>query len=246
MPKKALSAASCYIEFIVTKSGTAIKVKRDGQPLEVLPGLQARKQEFVRNAIWDAAIDLFAQRGFDETTVDEIAEAAGVSRRSFFRYFSSKNDLMAQGTVNYGAFLASVIEACPQTFSLSEILREVVLRVAEQSAAQARTSKIMGIAAKYPAAREAQNGRIAEVQEQVARAFARRCGTASGDKVTAHILAGLTLSILSVAFRTWFENGQQNISRTVDQILQTMSGLLCEDRKPSRRGRRKSKAAAGV
>ena len=33
--------------------------------------LQARKQDFVRNAIWDAAIDMFAERGFEETTIDE-------------------------------------------------------------------------------------------------------------------------------------------------------------------------------
>jgi AcrR family transcriptional regulator len=230
----------------VKKSTGALKAKREIQPAEALPGLQARKQEFVRNTMWDAAIDLFAQNGFDETTVDEIAEAAGVSRRSFFRYFSSKDDLMAQGMVNYGAIVTSAIEACPQTFSRSDILREVVLRVAQQSAAQARTRKIMEIAAKYPAAREAQVARIAEVQEQVAQAFARRCGTAAGDKVTAHILAGLTLSILGVAFRTWFENGQQNISVTVDQILEALSGLLCEDRKRIRRGRRKPTPAAGV
>src|SRR5437899_1533793 len=56
-------------------------------PVVSVPTLQARKQRLVRDAIWDAAIDLFAQEGFDETTVDDIARAAGVSRRSFFRYF---------------------------------------------------------------------------------------------------------------------------------------------------------------
>ena len=49
--------------------------------------LQARKQEFVRDAIWTAAIDLFAEKGFEETTVDDIVAAAGTSRRTFFRYF---------------------------------------------------------------------------------------------------------------------------------------------------------------
>jgi AcrR family transcriptional regulator len=201
--------------------------------------LQTRKQELVRNAIWYAAIDLFAQKGFDETTVDEIAQAAGVSRRSFVRYFVSKSDLMAQGIINYGAFLTETIEAFPQTYSLSAILHEVVVHVAQHSAAQARTRKIMQIAAKYPAAREAQIARVADVQEQVAEAFARRCSKDFRDEVTAHILAGLTLSILSVAFRTWFENDQQNISVTVDRILQTLSGLLCEERKAGAKNRRK-------
>lgn len=77
--------------------------------------LQARKQQLVRDAIWDGAVNLFSEKGFDETTVDDIAQASGVSRRSFFRYFSSKNDLMAHGVVNYGTSLADAIRACPRT-----------------------------------------------------------------------------------------------------------------------------------
>src|SRR3954454_14163508 len=73
--------------------------------------LQARKQLLVRDAIWDTATDLFTDKGFDATTVDDIAQAAGVSRRSFFRYFSSKSDLMAYGMVSYGAELSEAIDA---------------------------------------------------------------------------------------------------------------------------------------
>ena len=73
--------------------------------------LQKLKQQVVREAIWNAAIDLFTKQGFDETTVDDIAEAAGVSRRSFFRYFASKDDLMAQGMHTYGALLSEEIHA---------------------------------------------------------------------------------------------------------------------------------------
>src|SRR5882724_4825502 len=115
------------------------------QPVEMVPTLHARKQQFVRDAIWDTATDLFAEKGFDETTVDDIAQAAGVSRRSFFRYFASKNDLMAHGMVNYGAELTAAIDACPQTYSLSEVFRETALRVAQKSVAHPRTRKIMAI-----------------------------------------------------------------------------------------------------
>src|SRR5260370_6463750 len=100
----------------------------------VAPTLQARKQQVVRDAIWDAATDLFADKGFDETTVDDIALAAGVSRRSFFRYFASKNDLMAHGMVNYGAELTAALDACPQTYSLSTAFPHTFLRIAQHSA----------------------------------------------------------------------------------------------------------------
>jgi AcrR family transcriptional regulator len=189
--------------------------------------LQARKQQLVRDAILDAAIELFIQKGFDETTVDDIAESAGVSRRSFFRYFSSKNDLMTHGIVNYGTSLTEAIQACPPTDSLSEIFRETVRKVAKQSAAGPRVRKIMRIAAKYPAAREAQLSGLAEVQDQVADAFARRCELSGQDDPTPHLLAGLTLSILSTTFRSWFYNGGQDISTTVDNVLATLACLAC-------------------
>jgi len=47
-----------------------------------------------RAALERLGFELFASRGFDETTVDDIAAAAGIGRRTFFRYFASKNDLV--------------------------------------------------------------------------------------------------------------------------------------------------------
>src|SRR5579872_4317015 len=103
------------------------------------------KRQLIRDAIWDAAIDLFADKGFDETTVDDISRAAGVSRRSFFRYFSSKNDLMAHGFVNYGTALTEAILACPPAYSPQEVFRATVLQVSRDVATQPRTPKIMEI-----------------------------------------------------------------------------------------------------
>jgi TetR/AcrR family transcriptional regulator, regulator of mycofactocin system len=212
------------------------------QPLEAVPTLQARKQQFVREAIWDAATDLFAEKGFDETTVEDIAQAAGVSRRSFFRYFSSKSDLMAHGMVNYGADLAAAIDACPRTCSLSEVFRETVFQVAEKSAAHPRTRKIMEIGAKYPAARAAELSRLAEVQDLIAEAFARRCRKGAEDDLTPNILAGLTLHVLGVAFQSWFDQGQSDISAVVDQVLATLGHLVCQHTKSGRQFQTRSGA----
>jgi AcrR family transcriptional regulator len=197
------------------------------QPADALPTLQARKQRFVRDAIWDAAIDLFAERGFDETTVDDIAQAAGVSRRSFFRYFASKSDLMAHGMVNYGTELTAAIDACPQTCSLREVFRQTVLEVVQKAAAHPRTRKILAIMARYPAARAAELSRWAEVQNQVAMAFARRCKKSGEDHLAASLLAGLTMQVAGVTIRWWSEQGWPAVPVAVDQVLATFDRLMC-------------------
>jgi hypothetical protein len=93
----------------------------------------------------------------------------------------------------------------------------------------------MTIAAKYPSARDAQISRMAEVQERVAEAFAKRPGKGSRDRLTAHILAGLVLCILSITFRTWFEKHQQDVSVTVDQVLARFRLFISETSAPGAR-----------
>ena len=206
-------------------------------PEAVLPTLQERKQELVRSAIWDAATDLFAEKGFDETTVDDIAQKAGISRRSFFRYFSSKGDLMAYGVFGYGMQLNDAIEACPPHVPLEEVFRRTVFQVAQECAAHPRTRKIMEIAAKYPAAREALQSRIAELQGRVAAAFAPRCHDSSNADFPPEVVASLTLSVLGVIFQEWFVRGDEDVSATAGRVLDTLGHLL---RTTARAGKRKS------
>ena len=216
----------CYHVYTVPSNLTVV-VTEQGPPETASPTLQERKQQLVRTAIWDAATDLFAEQGYDETTVDDIAQKAGISRRSFFRYFSSKSDLMAYGVFDYGTYLTEAIEACPSEYSLSDVFRQIVFQVAQKCAAQPRTRKIMQIAAKYPAAREAHQSRAAELQERVEKAFALRSGEDVED-LAPRMVAGLVLSVLSVIFRVWFEQGQQDISATAERVLATLGRLVCQ------------------
>jgi AcrR family transcriptional regulator len=57
-------------------------------------GRRDRKKSETRQALRDAAHRLFAEKGFSQTTIDDIAAAADVSRRTFFRYYDSKDDLL--------------------------------------------------------------------------------------------------------------------------------------------------------
>lgn len=198
--------------------------------------LQTRKQELVRDAIWTAAIDLFAEKGFEETTIDDIAAAAGTSRRTFFRHFESKRDLMAQPVMSYGASLTKAIDSCPPHLAPADLFRQVVVEVAQRTVSDARMRKVMEIAARYPEAREAQLSRVAELQDHLAEAFRRRCK----DETAAHVLAGLTVCALSLSYRVWFSRGNKDIQQAVHHVLAELSAVVCGELHESRGKRLRS------
>ena len=199
------------------------------------PPLQARKQDFVRSAIWDAAIGLFAERGFDETTIDEIARAAGVSTRTFFRYFASKADLMGQGMITYRTLLGDAVRQTPDGLTPMQVLRHTVHKVTSDAAAQPRTRQIVDIASASPAAREAQLARRAEVENALAESFAVRSRTEADDDVSGRLLAALTLAAVDVTFRVWSKTEGADIAAITDDVLDTLTGLVTDRPAPARK-----------
>lgn len=198
--------------------------------------MQARKQDFVRSVIWDAAIDLFAEKGFDETTIDEIAASAGVSRRSFFRYFSSKDDLMGQGIASYGTALSEAIASAPRNWPDLEVIRHTAMLVATEAARQPRTRKVVQVARENSSARQSQLSRMADVEQRVAEAFGERC--ARGDVTTPRLLAHLLLAILDVTFRCWSDSDGQDISQIGDAVLARLSTIICQTSRKRIRNKR--------
>jgi AcrR family transcriptional regulator len=89
-------------------------------------GLAVRKKERTRQALADAATDLFDARGYDATTIEDIAAAADVSPRTFYRYFPTKEDLvLAMGQTSLESFFAA-LEARPPGEPLLDAVRGAV------------------------------------------------------------------------------------------------------------------------
>ena len=72
-------------------------------------GLRARKKERTRDAIGDAAVSLFLERGFDHVSVNDIATAAEVSKPTLFRYFPTKEDLVLHRFADHQGEAARVV-----------------------------------------------------------------------------------------------------------------------------------------
>ena len=191
--------------------------------------LQARKQQVVRDAIHDAAIGLFAAKGFDQTTVDEIAEAAGISRRSFFHYYVTKDDLLAQDTVKYGAALVEAVMACPATSTTFEIMRETVFAGVKFAAKQPILRQVIEIAQASIAARQAYASRSVEIEDSLSAAYAQRLKNASKFGVEPRLLADLTLSVMKVTITAWYTGEYQDLSTSAKHVLANLTRLTSDD-----------------
>src|SRR5690348_6505077 len=95
-------------------------------------GLRERKKRETRAALTQAAFRLFIDRGYDETTLADIAEAAGVSTRTIFAYFPSKEDILFCTTSQMCASLADALAARPAGTDVLTTLRDFILDSVDQ------------------------------------------------------------------------------------------------------------------
>jgi len=196
-----------------------------------VPSLKERKSGAVRESIWKVAMDLFSANGYDETTVEEIARAAGISLRSFFRYFASKGDLMSYSLLLYGNQLAAAIDRCPPDSSLRTVFREAISQIAQQGLVnEGPTRKHLNVLSRSQSAAAAEMSRLSEVQTLVAQAYQRRLSAVPERELTARALAGVSLHLTGVAVRWCLEHRESDLTATMDRALDGLESLFCRDR----------------
>lgn len=92
-------------------------------------GLRARKRRETLERITDAAMRLFIARGYAQTRVEDIAEAAGISRRTFFHYFESKDDILLSLQSGMGPILAAALRATSPDLRPLDAIRAAMIAV---------------------------------------------------------------------------------------------------------------------
>ncbi|MGP4026860.1 TetR family transcriptional regulator [Actinomadura sp. 3N407] len=94
------------------------------------PGRRERKKQRTRDALVDAAFTLFSEKGFDATTVEEIADAVDVSSRTFFRYFASKEEVALTFQEEQTRAVMAVLAERPPDEPIMTSLRHTVVGIA--------------------------------------------------------------------------------------------------------------------
>jgi AcrR family transcriptional regulator len=105
--------------------------------------LRERKHEFVLKEIERAAWELFATVGFDRATVEEISRNAGVSRRTFFRYFKTKEELLSFSVEHFGERVAQRFAEMPKNRKPLAALEDAILSVLQEKMHDARQPREM-------------------------------------------------------------------------------------------------------
>jgi len=175
-----------------------------------------------RSEIEHVALALFTEHGFDTTTVDDVARAAGIGRRTFFRYYASKND------VPWGAFdemldrMRARFASLPADVPVLAGIRETVLDfndvpVAEQPWHRQRLRLIL----ETPTLQAHSTLRYADWRRVVAEYAGERLGqpaTALLPRTLGHVCLGAALS----AYEQWLREEGQDLRELLDEVLRAL------------------------
>jgi AcrR family transcriptional regulator len=178
-------------------------------------GLRERKKAQTRRTIQEHALGLFLEQGYERTTVAEIAEAAGVSPMTFFRYFPTKEDVVEYD--EYDPVLAELVVARPADepplAALGGALATALAGLGDDELATVlvRTRLVL----RTPALRARRSASEAATRDLFAGALATRAGR--GEPTLDHrVVAAAIVATLTTALETWVaEDGRRHLGRVV-------------------------------
>jgi AcrR family transcriptional regulator len=171
------------------------------QGSDVGTGLRARKRADTHARIHAAALALFGRQGFEATTLDDIAAAAGVSRRSLFHYFGSKEDIVLSTKAGLGELIETAVARRPAEEPLLAMAEHALTDMAKDfQGPEART--LARLIHETPALRVGDHAKYEALEGRLAAALASRKGLAPND-LQARVVATTAIGVLRMATEAW-------------------------------------------
>jgi TetR/AcrR family transcriptional regulator, regulator of mycofactocin system len=185
---------------------------RRGRP----PGTSARELELI-------SLRLFTEDGFDDTTVERIAAAAGVSRRTFFRYFDSKTDVLWRAFDGEVRRLRDAFAQVPPEVPMMEAIRQVVVganRYRAEDVPELRTR--MNLIGSVPAL-EASAAHHYDAWERAVSDFAAGRLGQPASSLYPLAIGRATLAVCRSAYDRWVERADADLTAYLDQALRALA-----------------------
>ena len=187
------------------------------------PDWRQRKKNATRDRIRASALRLFGEQGYDATTVEQIAAAAGVSHMTFFRYFPTKEDVALSDS--YDPLIAGLLGQTPATWPLTERIRAALLQGLRQLYDADRDTLLAQnkLIVSTPALRE----RLWASQMDTQQILLQSLDTSQDNphpSFTDRVTVAACLAAATTAILTWVENnGTPELPELIDQAFDTLT-----------------------
>ncbi|CAM5504767.1 hypothetical protein SALBM135S_03098 [Streptomyces alboniger] len=203
------------------------------------PGLRERKKQRTWNALLRAALELFTTKGYEETTVDEIADAVDVSQRTFFRYFANKQEAVFAVQEMVEARFVQVLRERPAHEAPLVALREAVLgaweamgqSIEEVVPVELHMSTYQMIEST-PSLLAAHMRRSVETEDEVTRVIAEREGLDMETDPRPRVAVAAFSGVMRATGRLWGAGGDtslESIRELTGRYLDHLGPALAED-----------------
>lgn len=191
------------------------------------PSLRERTRAAMRAEVSDIAFRLFAEQGFEHTTIEQIAAEAGLSRTTFFRYFGTKEELVLGKMNEFGHEVAAALAARPESERPWEALRRAFDLVSEPRGDESEpSSNGLQLFSDACALMTRQWEKTQGWQSMLVPEIARRLGGAANPSsdLRARVLVASAISCLDAAAdAAMADGGKTPLSVLLDQAMETLS-----------------------
>ncbi|MFC4562395.1 TetR family transcriptional regulator [Nocardiopsis mangrovi] len=192
-------------------------------PNQAARGVRARARQAMRAEVAATVQDLVLERGYEETTVDDICTAAEISRSTFFRYFPSKEDALFGETAEAGEHLRDALAARPAGEAPWVAMRRALDTLIEgYEAHDERTRRLTRLIVNTPSLAARHREKNARWQELLRPEIARRLGAdpADGSDPRAHAVIAAALGCVEAALTAWTSDARpQALATLLDHAM---------------------------
>jgi AcrR family transcriptional regulator len=162
----------------------------------------SRWQPDARGRLQQAALDLYGEQGFERTTVAEIAEAAGLTKRTYFRYFADKREVLFSGSEELVALFVDGVAGAPESATPLDAVRLALDAVGEMFAGRREFAmRRHHIIAANPELQERELIKLAWLTDHVADALRGR----GVEDPAAALTAQAAIGVFHVGFARWVD-----------------------------------------
>jgi AcrR family transcriptional regulator len=183
-------------------------------------GLRERKKEAARQALHEAAFRLISEHGPENVTIEAIAEAASLSRRTFSNYFPSKEAALYYREDLRTQQLLDLVRNRPDDESALTALRQALITIAKTSALDAEQLEQRRLLRSRPSFTAYRAASHLATERGLTTELLKRLPPGSPGRLSAQMLAATGLAALRVATSYWLENQDQQLHELVSEALE--------------------------